>query len=229
MIKETQIVKYGRAYSVFDDADCDTVKCVMHSWSEHDQYWPKNPRLILDLGANVGCWAFAAATQYPKCEVIAVEPLERNYKHLMDGIAFNKLDNVGTLRLAVSNDKEVELRYPTVNKGAASCHIPDSPHYVIEKAKGINLTELVNLWSVPINLMKIDIEGAEYQIFEDFSDWQKIHALTIEFHPWPQFEGAALQKEKTDALIKKIRSNMGIKPVKFTYPQFHDRNFLTGL
>ncbi len=125
-----------------------------------------NPKVILDIGANIGAFTIVAARLFPDAKVIAVEPEPSNSKLLRKNIALNKLTNVEVIECAVSNKVgEAELFIDTKR---------DSAHSFFKEigAGGRNAKSIV-VPTVPlshfgkVDAMKIDCEGAEFLILNN--------------------------------------------------------------
>jgi hypothetical protein len=60
--------------------------------------------------------------------------------------------------------------------------------------------EIVTQISSPLSLVKMDVEGAEYEIFDHTPSkvWEQIHAISIEIHPDPN------GKLRLDEMVNRI-------------------------
>lgn len=133
--------------------------------------------LILDCGANIGLTAIWFAKQYPGARIIAVEPdlenfrlLSRNAKpypeiEVVNGAVWGRPD-----RLSIRNPDAQQWAYQ-VNSDEAG------------NLRGFSLSELAG--DDEIFIAKLDIEGAERQVFEGNADWlNRTSAMVVEFHDW---------------------------------------------
>ena len=115
------------------------------------------PKLILDCGGNIGCAAVYFANKYPDAQIYSIEPEMDNFKLLTFNTAF--YENIHPIKSALL-DKET-FRTTTVSKLLADSGFDE------------------------IDLLKIDIEGAEKEVFAapDVDDWlSKVKVLVIELH-----------------------------------------------
>ena len=142
-----------------------------------------HPKLILDCGGNIGCSAIFFTNVYPDAQIYAVEPDKMNFKILKLNTVF--YDNVHPINSALW-DKETficvkdvglgEWGYMTIDTTA------DNPHAIKTTTVSKILAES---GFDEIDLMKIDIEGAEKEVFSapDVDDWlSKVKVLVIELH-----------------------------------------------
>ena len=141
-----------------------------------------NP-LILDCGANIGLSVLYFKKLSPGSTIIAFEPDETNYNLLRSNIASMKLSNVDIRKEAVWIE-DTTLQF--IEEGTMCSRI-ESPLKVAENKNGptksIKAVRLKSLLTDKIDFLKIDIEGAEYEVLLDIQD--KLHMveqLFIEYH-----------------------------------------------
>ena len=147
-----------------------------------------NPKLILDLGANIGLTTAYLKDIYPDCEIICLEPDRNNFEQLRENT--KNLTNIKRLNAAVWH------------RSSKLEEINDEPSIIIEDwgksfreqtnessntIQGFTISEiLVQSSHQFIDLLKIDIEGAERFIFnKEISDlnFLKItRCIAIEIH-----------------------------------------------
>ena len=140
---------------------------------------------VLDAGANIGCSALYFAWHFPRAEILCVEPDPDNYNQLRKNIAVNDLSRATPLQAAVWNERgslDIDPRFRDGREWSrAVCAAPDGA------IPGFPLREMMALrgWST-IDLLKIDIEGAERVIFSDRNAMlgllQSVRFLGIEIH-----------------------------------------------
>jgi FkbM family methyltransferase len=139
--------------------------------------------LIVDAGANIGASAAYFALTYPTAKIVAIEPEANNFALLLrntKGLDVTCLhaglsSSVG--RLKVSNPDAAEWAYRTEatheDSGIPSVAIGDI--YRQECASGAAYPFIV----------KIDIEGAEADVFARDTGWfEQTPIVIIELHDW---------------------------------------------
>lgn len=141
------------------------------------------PTTIVDCGANIGLSAVYYANRYPEATIIAIEPDRSNFSYLQKNTAPYK--NVICLNKAIwSERKMIELvDIGTGNWSLQSRETNDSAPGAIE---AISINDLIHEYNLStIGILKVDIEGAEKQLFSvDFQDWiHKTKSIAIELHP----------------------------------------------
>jgi len=152
-----------------------------------------SPSLIFDLGANVGYSSAYLLSAFPSAAIIAVEPDPANFAACRDNLApYGKRVQVicgavwsSCSRLALSRDTFGDGREWAREVRAASV-TPDDP----EAVQGWDIPSLLRLSGrEQIDLLKVDIEGSEVNVFgSGFSSWlPKVRNICIELHG-PQCE-----------------------------------------
>lgn len=138
--------------------------------------------VIVDIGANIGVFALYAVS-HGASKVFAYEPNSQSFNHLLNNIKINNLENViDPYKLAVTKQNNSEVRFPIISSMYNSI-ITDQSITEYEVVKTINLDALVNEKN-KIDLLKIDCEGAEYEILFSSLDqsYEKIVSIRMEFH-----------------------------------------------
>lgn len=143
--------------------------------------------VIVDCGGHVGLSAIWFATHFPEAVVYVVEPDASNFKNLQRNT--EAYANVVALRGGVWGDP-CSLTIADTQAGSASFRLqvatapsslPQSDllrGYTVEEIAGVG--ELERLF-----IVKIDIEGAEAELFKGPSEWLRNPALVmIELHDW---------------------------------------------
>jgi FkbM family methyltransferase len=145
--------------------------------AEYDPPVRLSPETIVDAGANCGMATLFFANKYPKARIIAVEPEPSNYSALLENTY--GYPNVVPVKAALWKD-DCELKIGT------GSHFDKWAFQVSDKGTAVNGVTLPSLMRAAgiqsIDLLKIDIEGAEAELFEN-PDWLgSVKAMAVEFH-----------------------------------------------
>jgi FkbM family methyltransferase len=136
-------------------------------WGEYSFLKPVREQInVLDIGANVGYSSTYFAGIYPKCEVVAVELMHSNFEQLSRNTAF--LGNrIRTVEAAVwSHNDGVSIADDTFRDGDAWSHHASEATDGKSLVPSITMVELMQQHAMPrVNICKIDIESAEYELF----------------------------------------------------------------
>lgn len=139
------------------------------------------PTSIIDAGANVGVSSVYFALKYPKAKIVAVEPNAENFQLLLKNT--RGLDNVVCVEAGVWHRRAV-LDLVNPDADAWAFQLSESP-----TSAGIRAVSIDELLSIlpggQVDLLKIDIEGAERYVFGESLEWlDKVGTLVIELHDW---------------------------------------------
>ena len=150
--------------------------------------------VIVDIGANVGIISFYLAKKYPSAKVYAFEPHPQNFENLVRGIEENGITNVFPFQLAVYDDSEseIEIYLDEENSGASSLFYPSENFAIAETISMKDLLEKIG--HNKIDYLKIDCEGAEFEIFNSpvFYHGDYVFERTfVEIHKFRESEGGA--------------------------------------
>jgi FkbM family methyltransferase len=103
---------------------------------------------------------------YPKCEVVAVELMHSNFEQLSRNTAFLG-KRITTLEAAVwSHNDGVSIADDTFRDGDAWSHHASEAKHGKSLVPSITMFDLMQKHAMPrVNICKIDIEGAEFELF----------------------------------------------------------------
>jgi len=149
-----------------------------------DKESPYQPEVFIDVGAHVGTWTLRLQKFFKR--VIAYEPNPNAYNVLFQNIGLNQMKNVFAYKEAVSNVA-----------GAAMLKVYDLPSHssildnptVKTEATGVipivtSRLDDLNLEGMALDLLKVDVEGAELLVLEGASRLitENLPRLCIECH-----------------------------------------------
>jgi FkbM family methyltransferase len=117
---------------------------------------------ILDIGANRGEFALAAAALKPDSKIISFEPNPKIVAILKEDIARNKMSNIEVRPYGLSDRNDtLSLHVPYDNSGAASFGGAENKAYVVDVPVCVG-DEV--LGDISPELIKIDVEGFEGRV-----------------------------------------------------------------
>jgi FkbM family methyltransferase len=145
------------------------------------------PVCIVDAGANIGLASIYFANRFPSARIIAIEPEQSNYELLKDNLA--PYPQVTTLQAALwHRNKEVRLVDPGLGNWGFMTEggEDDQPgsHQTRHTVKAVTMDWILNAFGLDrIDILKVDIEGAEKEVFADTTVWiDRVDAIIIELH-----------------------------------------------
>jgi FkbM family methyltransferase len=130
---------------------------------EYEFVQATRPDIILDLGANVGISVLWFRARYPGSRIIAVEPDPRTYRKLVR--AFGGDSSVHCVAAAITERTEpVAFTSSPLSWGS---HIATACDTATTTVSGLTLDELCDQYApAQIDLIKMDIEGMEWQVLQ---------------------------------------------------------------
>lgn len=152
---------------------------------------------IVDVGGNIGTFSLTAAAIFPESSIHTFEPEKANYKALSDNIQRNNQKNVHTHNCAIGpNEGKMSLH---VNAESTGSHSVLEGHTTNTNTQEITVTTLEKFVTEnnisTIDLLKMDIEGAEYDIFYNMPKQvlSMVKRITLEIHKHPVHSSEDLQ------------------------------------
>jgi len=135
---------------------------------------------IIDCGSYIGTSILFFKTQYPNSKILAFEPDNSNFELLNKNIKNWDLKNIEIQNAAIWIDN---LGVNFIADGNMASKIDESnntAHNENQKTKSVRLRDLL---TEKIDFLKIDIEGAEYEVLLDCeSKLSFVENLFIEYH-----------------------------------------------
>lgn len=124
--------------------------------------------IVYDIGANTGYFTLASARLVGDTgKVFSFEPLPANISMLQKHVSINKINNTVIMKMAVSN-RQGKVNFSNEENNLGNTYV-DSIYFKDNRNKievdTASIDYLVNsLIITPPDLIKIDAEGAEYEI-----------------------------------------------------------------
>ena len=118
---------------------------------------------FLDIGANLGYFTLMASHLVgQEGKVIAFEPVTEIYKYIAKNIEINSLTNVTLYKYGLWSEK-VEKTFGVPEKAFGGAHVIPDGRYGRTNAfqESIQCQRLDDIFSGPVKLIKMDIEGSE--------------------------------------------------------------------
>ena len=169
---------------------------LLKSKYKREYYFPEElkPKVIFDIGGNIGITSIYLASLFPEAQIYTFEPLKENFEILKKNTSqFNNIEvfnfglgaKNGSFKLYLSDDEE--------NYGGVSFYSEVegnmSEPYTECEVKNVN-DVIQEIGVTSVDLIKIDTEGAEYDILTNMKDefLNKTSWITGELHGNRDFE-----------------------------------------
>ncbi|MGD1842042.1 MAG: FkbM family methyltransferase [Thermonemataceae bacterium] len=140
------------------------------SYIEEIQTSSSKVNLVIDAGANIGCSCIFFQVFFPHSTIICIEPELSNYSMLQKNINLNRInDKVKVYRKALWNEKTtLALRRIDYSNDGFHTMVEGTTDEVIDSVATCTIPEILDdLQVAVVDVLKIDIEGAEKTLFND--------------------------------------------------------------
>ena len=176
----------GTPYNValrLSTSDIATFKQVFVNKEYDSPHLPKSATAIIDLGANIGLSTVFFGIKYPGARILAVEPEEQNYQLLLTNTAalgsrvhpINAAAWVrdGLVNLHTKSEEGADL-------GAWGARVSESGNWSSREVRCVTPRTLLHDAGLEsVDILKIDIEGAEFELFSEGTETWLSRALLI--------------------------------------------------
>lgn len=144
--------------------------------------FPFSPKTIIDAGANVGMASIYFACRFPEARIVAVEPEASNFAQLARNVQPYRM--VTPVHAALWNrDDEISVCAPGHATGTSRKWGFVTQEGPGAKVRAITLPTLMKEMQMPsVDVLKMDIEGAEKEVLESCPDVDQIRCLMVELH-----------------------------------------------
>lgn len=194
--------------------------------------WLNEDSIVVDLGANRGLFSADLADRFG-CQCFSVEAVPYLFAAIPDHSKIKKFNfaiasKEGTLEFALSSQPESGSLY----------ELPTAMHEGTISVEAKTLSQFLKENSIKsVDLLKVDIEGAEIDLLEsaDTELLNKIRQITVEFHDFlPYFkQGPAIRRIKSKlakagfaCIPYSLRFNADVVFVKRSDPDFQQLVYL---
>jgi FkbM family methyltransferase len=183
-----EYLELKNGFKVYLSSHPEDIVTAVVVFCKHDYGTDFAGKNIIDIGANIGTFSLFAALEGAK-KVVAIEPAREAYETFERSISANSLqDVVLPVAAAVTRHDGNKVHFPTQSS-------PNNTAAKKEHSIAVNTISLATLiqihFTAPIDLLKIDCEGGEYDILYNTPDntLKQVKQIRMELH------GAAKDKQ----------------------------------
>lgn len=165
----------------------DDLTTVWHVFFANEYYVPRESKTIADLGANIGAFTVWAANRCPAGRLLSFEPFPSTFEKLESTVRLNGLDDrVECVRMAIAGHDGIG-RFESKPGKRSYCRklVADSAAAEAIDVACMTLASLYERFDVKeIDCLKMDVEGAEYEIILSASPktLRRARVITLEYH-----------------------------------------------
>lgn len=142
---------------------------------------------VLDVGAQVGCFALAVAQSLPSATVQVYEASPTSASYAERNVRDNGLaDRVSVHAAALAGE---DGEFSMIDNGDASVHngltAGEGTRVTVPAVSFDNAVAAARAEGRSVELVKMDVEGAEYDVILRSSpeSWSEVKAVALEYHP----------------------------------------------
>ena len=158
-----------------------------------------NESTVIDLGAHDGTFSRQMVARFG-CKVVAVDPSAEHCDRIS-----KEADSISVVCAAVGAASGfVNFNVCENRMSSTICPVDGEPYVRIESVKCLTLETILRSQNISrVDVLKVDVEGAEVSIFESVSDemLRAIGQITLEFH---DFCGMITSSE-ADAIQERLK------------------------
>lgn len=154
---------------------------------DYDFMTAGQPKVIVDAGANIGLAAIYFANKYSDATIIAIEPENSNFELLEKNV--RPYPGIIPVQAALWHvNEDINVIDAGYGKWGFMTEMKNSqeklPGSICHAVAGMTVDRIMRDYALEkIDILKVDIEGAEREVFSSTSAWlDKVDAIIIELH-----------------------------------------------
>ncbi len=210
---------HSREFTIFLRPDADeSVVAEIFEWQDYravEAVLGANALPILDVGAHIGVFTLYARALCPLARIHALEPEEDNFALLRRNVAANRLENVKLHQVALAGTTgrgRLLLEADSINHRLARG--ADETGAAGERSVAVSrLGDFLDNSRIPeVGLLKMDIEGGEYDVLGSLTeaDFSKLRSIFLEYHDLPD-----RRHRELDELLRRSGFSVQVFPSQF--------------
>ena len=173
-----------------------------------NSYQPKKGDVCIDIGAGLGIDTRLISKMIGnEGKVFSIEATERTFKALEVCVKYNQLDNVTTSYCAITNKGgpvriAQDIGHHTENK----IIFDDTENYSV--VDGLTIDHYIEMHNIEfVDYMKINIEGAEKLVIEEFKKIKAVKNIAISSHDFLGIRTGDSSYFTKDLMIDFLKNN----------------------
>jgi FkbM family methyltransferase len=135
---------------------------------------------IINAGAHVGCASVWLSARYPDARILAIEPDPENFRLLQRQARTRP--NITPIQAGLwSHSTKLAIANPTANTWSFQVTAASAEPGTLA---AVTIGQLLGAYGFPrVDILKIDVEGAELEVFQTAHEWiDRVGTIVIELH-----------------------------------------------
>jgi FkbM family methyltransferase len=179
-----QVGSHVRKFTVSNAPEMLVIKEILAEGIYEVPRPPYEPRVIVDLGANIGAATAFFLERFPSARVVAVEPDPTTYSKLAANVG--RESRVTLIHAAVTGRPSTYAELFASKASWDSRVVPEPSPGTVRVPAGTLEQILQRVGVDRLDILKIDVEGMEHQIFATPGPQDSAQLLIGEVHPTPE-------------------------------------------
>jgi FkbM family methyltransferase len=180
-----------------------------------------NRKSVIDIGGFIGDTALYFIMNGAK-NVKVYEINKQTFDVLQENVRLNNLQNkISVYNMGISNDSKTMVLNITEKKGSTSLDESFGENIGIIEKRKIKLTPIKEILIEPVDILKIDCEGCEYEILESIFE----NNLIDKINEGIVLESHDLNAKKNSIYMRNLLNNIGFKKIEII-PESSTRNII---
>jgi FkbM family methyltransferase len=173
----------------------------------YKSYLPKEvPRVIFDVGANIGLTTLYFKIKYPNAKIFCFEPDPDSYRVLLENT--RQLQDIQCLQVGLWDSEKTVKFFQSKHFNTRNSILLDEPETKEVDVSVVPFDRALQITGVnSVDFLKFDIEGAEVEMFKTM-DHPTVRSFLGELHPGMRSESAI------EDLLASLRGGYDMKLTK---------------
>ena len=177
------------------------IKCIMRNKSDSiaffevfllntndylNEFTIKENDIVVDIGAHIGYYSIYSSEKVKNGKIFAFEPYRESFEVLIKNLEINQIDNVISQNMGVTENSGINTLYLKKDFSIGNSIYKNIETDSKVEIKTICLQDIIENNNLQrINILKLDCEGAEYEILLNLDPQilQRIDKIVTEVHP----------------------------------------------
>ena len=169
----------------------------LDSYDREEGFTIKENDTVVDIGAHIGYFTIYAAKKANHGRVLSFEPSQESFSVLEKNLKINNIQNVNIENIGVRSESGTSILYVDRDNEIGNSMFSNDKNLIKENVQVTSISEIIKKYKIEsIDLLKLDCEGAEYEIILGLSTdvVNKIKRITIEVHKIDNFDITDIEK-----------------------------------